>query len=113
MEKKSVETFKEYSEERFTKRVIFNDGGSTVFILNFLPGQKLPPHKHPGTEVYLLVLDGSGAFTIDETQTEVTKNDAIHCSGEENLAFENTGNEPVSLYVMLNKVPDERYVQNI
>ncbi len=108
-----MKRFKEYSEERLTKRVIFNDGGSTVFILNFSPGQKLPAHKHPGTEVYLLVLDGSGTFTIDDTQAEVTKNDAVHCSGEENLAFENTGSEPVSLYVMLNKVPDERYVQNI
>lgn len=113
MEKKSIEISREYSEERFTKRVMFNDGESTVFILNFLPGQKLPPHKHPGAEVYLLVLDGSGTFTIDGAQTGVSHHDALHLSGEEDMSFENTGSSPVSLYVMLNKVPDERFVQNI
>jgi quercetin dioxygenase-like cupin family protein len=113
LEKKSIKDFQEFSEERFTKRVMFNDGGSTVFILNFQPGQKLPPHKHPGTEVYLLTLDGSGTFTIDGNQTSVNPNDAVHLSGEEEMSFENTGSSPVSLYVMLNKVPDERYTQNI
>ncbi|MGJ7920654.1 cupin domain-containing protein [Neobacillus sp. LXY-4] len=113
MEKKSVDVAKEYNDERFTKRIVFQKGDSTVFVLNFMPGQALPTHKHPGTEVYLLVLNGSGTFTIDGATTEVSQNDVVHCSGEEDLAFENNGNDPVSLYVMLNKVPDERYVQNI
>ncbi len=113
MEKKSVTIAKEYNEERFTKRIVFNEGGSTVFILNFLPGQKLPAHKHSGTEVYLLILDGNGTFTINGAETGVTKDDVVHCSGEEEMSFENTGSTPVSLYVMLNKVPDERFVQNI
>jgi quercetin dioxygenase-like cupin family protein len=113
MEKKSLQEYMEYSEEKFTKRVIFKEGGSTVFILNFMPGQSLPAHKHPGTEVYLLVLTGSGTFTIDGVDTEVQERDIIHTSAEEDLAFKNTGNEPVSLYVMLNKIPDERFAQNI
>lgn len=113
MEKKSIEIAKEYNEERFTKRIVFQKGDSTVFILNFLPGQKLPAHKHPGTEVYLLVLDGNGTFTIDGADTNVITNDVVHCSETEELSFENTGNSPVSLYVMLNKIPDERFVQNI
>jgi quercetin dioxygenase-like cupin family protein len=113
MEKKSLLEHQEYSEEKFTKRIIFKKGDSTVFILNFMPGQSLPAHKHPGTEVYLLVLNGNGTFTIDGVDTEVSERDIIHTSAEEELAFKNTGNEPVSLYVMLNKIPDERYAQNI
>jgi quercetin dioxygenase-like cupin family protein len=113
MELKSLQEHLEYSEDKFTKRIIFKMGDSTVFILNFLPGQKLPAHKHPGTEVYLLVLTGNGTFTIDGVNTEVSKQDVIHTSAEEELAFENTGSELVSLYVMLNKIPDERYAQNI
>lgn len=113
MEKKSLQSFQEFSDERFTKRIIFKQGESTVFLLNFLPGQQLPAHTHPGTEVYLLILEGEGTFTIDGESTAVAKNDTVHCSGSEELAFENTGTEPVTLYVMLNKIPDERYAQNI
>ena len=113
MEKKSVQSAIEYNEKSLTKRVIYNVGGSTVFVLNLMPGQQLPAHKHPGTEVYLLVLTGSGTFTINGEDIPVTKNDTIHSTGDEDLAFQNNGQEPVSLYVMLNKVPDERYVQNI
>ena len=113
MEIQSIIDKKEYSETNFTKRIIFKKGESTVFMLNFTPGQKLPSHKHPGTEVYLLVLNGSGQFTIDGKDLPVTDNDVVHCSADEELAFENTGNHPVSLYVMLNKIPDDRYAQNI
>ncbi|WP_147535077.1 cupin domain-containing protein [Bacillus marasmi] len=113
MDKKSINEAITYNEERFTKRVIFQKGDSTVFILNFMPGQELPAHNHPGTEVYLLVLNGSGTFTINGIDTEVSANDIVHCAGDESLAFKSTGSEPTSLYVMLNKVPDERYVQNI
>ncbi|WML49761.1 cupin domain-containing protein [Neobacillus sp. PS3-34] len=113
MEKQTVRTFQEYSEERFTKRVIFKKGESTAFVLNFLPGQQLPPHKHPGTEVYLYVLCGTGTISIDNTETAVSDSDLIHCSGEEQLAFSNNGSEPVSLYVVLNKLPGEEYAKNI
>lgn len=113
MNKQSVQAFKEYSEEKFTKRIIFNEGGSTVFVLNFMPGQQLPEHTHPGTEVYLLVLEGEGTFIIDGKETTVAANDVVHCSSEEKLAFNNNGNNPVSLYVMLNKIPNENFVKNI
>jgi quercetin dioxygenase-like cupin family protein len=113
MELKSLHEHMEYSEEKFTKRIVFKKGDSTVFILNFMPGQSLPAHKHPGTEVYLLVLNGKGTFTIDGIDTEVNEQNVIHTSADEELAFKNTGSEPVSLYVMLNKIPDDRYAQNI
>lgn len=113
MEKQSVLLFQEFNAEKFTKRIIYKQGESTVFLLNFMPGQQLPQHRHPGTEVYILALQGSGTFIIDGVETHVSKLDTIQCSGEEQLAFTNSGDEPVSLYVMLNKIPDERYTQNI
>ncbi|WP_308314867.1 cupin domain-containing protein [Bacillus sp. T33-2] len=60
-------------------------------MLNFLPGQELPAHNHPGTDVYLLVLSGEGTFTVDGAETKVSSNEAVHCNGEEQLAFKNTG----------------------
>ncbi|NYE05686.1 quercetin dioxygenase-like cupin family protein [Bacillus niacini] len=113
MEINSVKAYQEYSEERFTKRIIYKKGETTAFVLNFLPGQQLPLHKHPGTEVYLYVVTGSGTFIIDGQETVVSEADLVHVGGEEELAFNNTGNQPVSLYVTLSKVPNEQYAKNI
>jgi quercetin dioxygenase-like cupin family protein len=113
MEKNSIKAFQEFSEERFTKRIIYKKGETTAFVLNFLPGQKLPTHKHPGTEVYLYVVTGNGTLILDDQETVITEADIIHVGGEEELAFNNNGNEPVSLYVNLSKVPSKRYAQNI
>jgi quercetin dioxygenase-like cupin family protein len=113
LKKEMLNHFIEYNEERLTKRVIFKEGGSTVFMLNFMPNQELPAHKHPGSNVYLLVLSGEGTFTIDEQEIKVKKDDVIVCNGEENLSFVNDGSENVSLYVTLTKIPDERYAQDV
>ncbi|WML51377.1 cupin domain-containing protein [Neobacillus sp. PS3-12] len=113
MQMQSVKAYQEYNEEKFTKRVIFNNGESTAFVLNFMPGQKLPAHKHPGAEVYLFVLNGNGTIIIDGKETEVTASDLTHTSDKEELAFTNSGSEPVSLYVVISKVPNQEYAKDI
>lgn len=113
MEKNSVKSYMEYSEERFTKRIVYKKGETTAFVLNFLPGQLLPTHKHPGTEVYIFVVTGTGTIVIDGKETEVSEADLIHVNSEEEMSFNNNGNEPVSLYVVLSKIPSENYAKNI
>lgn len=113
MKQVNLQEYIEYNTEKFTKRIVFKEGESTVFVLNFSPGQALPSHKHPGSNVYLLVLDGSGTFTIDGKEVKAKKNDIILADGEEDFAFLNNSDENTSLYVMLNKIPDEKYAQNI
>ncbi|WP_017754171.1 cupin domain-containing protein [Calidifontibacillus oryziterrae] len=112
MQKQALLDYQEFNNEKFTKRIIFKEGESTVFVLNFEPGQKLPAHKHPGTNVYLLVLQGEGTLTIDGNEVPIVKDDVVLCGGEEEFAFAN-GSSNTSLYVMLNKIPDDRYAQNI
>lgn len=113
MDKNSVKSYMEYSEDRFTKRVIFKKGETTAFVLNFLPGQELPAHRHPGTEVYLYVVTGSGTIITDGIEAEVSEADLIHVGSEEEMSFKNSGSEPVSLYVVLSKIPSENYAKNI
>jgi quercetin dioxygenase-like cupin family protein len=113
MEIKSLAALREYADERFTKRIIHQKGDSVVFILNFQPGQELPKHKHPGTAVYLLVMNGSGTVTVNGSDHKVAKDDCIWVDGEEDFSFKNTGNEQTSLYVLLAKIPDQRYAQNV
>lgn len=113
MEKKNLKDFQEFNEERFTKRVIYNHGEGTAFVLNFMPGQALPPHKHPGTELYLEVLQGEGTLIMDGISNQVVQSDIVYCVGEEELAFENTGSESTSLYVVLGKIPSKEFAENI
>ena len=112
MEKKSLQEVREFGTDKFTKRILFRKGGSVSFVLNFAPGQALPPHKHPGTAVFLLVAEGGGTMTVDGVQTEVALNDAVCVEGEEQFAFENTGTVPARLYVVLSRIPDARYAEN-
>jgi quercetin dioxygenase-like cupin family protein len=113
LNKQNVNDFMEYSNDRFTKRVMFKEDRTAVFILNFKPGQLLPAHKHPGANLQLLVLAGSGTFTIDGKDIHVEKNDVIFINGEAEVAFVNDGDENVSLYATLHRYPDEIYAQNI
>lgn len=113
MKQVNLKDYIEYSEERFTKRIVFKEGESTVFVLNFTAGQTLPTHKHPGTNVYLLVVEGEGTFTIDGKEVKAKKNDVIVADGDEEFAFANDSDGNTSLYVMLNKIPSEQYAQNI
>lgn len=110
---KPIQPAMQYDDQRLTKRVLFNEEGHAVFVLNFNPGQELPPHKHPGAALFILVLTGSGTVIVDGKETAVSQHDAIYCSGEELFSFRNTGPEPVSLYVCLVNVPDERYARNV
>jgi quercetin dioxygenase-like cupin family protein len=113
MEKNSVKAFMEYSEEKFTKRIIYKKGETTAFVLNFLPGQQLPTHKHPGTEVYIYVVTGTGTIIIDGLESAVSEADLIHVNSEEEMSFNNSGNEPVSLYVVLSKFPSDLYAKDL
>lgn len=113
MEKKSVNEARDYQTERFTKRILFKKGESVVFVLNFLPGQELPAHTHPGTDVYLLALEGDGTMTVNGEHLALAKGESLHIAGDETFAYANTGTEPVTLYVVLTKVPAPEYAQNL
>lgn len=113
MEKKTLADYTEFRSESFTKKILFKQGDNVVFMLHFMPGQSLPAHKHPGADVYILVTEGSGEMTIDEAVIGVTKSEVIRVEGGELFAYTNTGSEPSSLYVVLTKIPDERYAQEV
>lgn len=113
MEKQNIQDYIEYKGEKFTKRVIFNEEDSTVFILNFQPGQTLPTHKHPGATLFLLVLKGEGSFIINGNELPVKEDDLITITGDEELSFTNNGNKNVSLYVTLHHTPSPEFAKDI
>lgn len=113
MDIKSLQAAQEYSQERFTKRILFKSDDSTAFVLNFEPGQELPTHGHPGTAVFLLVTSGEGTVYANGEPRQIVANDVVYVGGEEQFAFKNTGAAPASLFVVLAKLPDERYAKEL
>lgn len=73
MKKSNLIQFQEYKEAGFTKRIVHKEADNVIFILNFTPNAELPTHNHPGANVYLLVLEGSGTVTVNGEATEVVK----------------------------------------
>ena len=83
----------EFSENRFTKKPLFQEGKTTAFVLNFLPGQTLPPHPHPNSHVYLYVIEGSGICIIDGQEHKISEKDVIHAEDQQILSIENNGDD--------------------
>lgn len=113
MDKKNIAEAVEYQEERFTKKIIFQKGESVVFMLNFMPGQKLPVHKHPGADVYILALSGDGAIHVNEEDFSFSQGETVHIAGDESFAYTNNSEAPSSLYVVLSKLPGAEYAKEI
>jgi quercetin dioxygenase-like cupin family protein len=99
---------RDLQSEFFLKREII-----LLFVLNFSPGQELPTHTHPGSDLFLTVINGSGTLIINGKETEISVNDVISADGNEEFSFKNTSNEPVSLYVTLFKIPNEQFAKDI
>jgi len=106
MEKQRLDSARKFDEKRFTKIDIIKRKRSSAFLLNFLPGQNMKPHNHPGRELYLHVLEGSGTFSTDGEDLAVTKGDVIYCDPEEQIGFTNTGEDPVSMFATMTKITE-------
>ncbi|WP_379163847.1 cupin domain-containing protein [Paenibacillus sp. sgz5001063] len=113
MEKKNTTEAIQYQDERFTKKILFQKGESLVFILNFMPGQQLPVHKHPGSDVYILALKGDGTIQVNDLDYPFTEGETLHIAGDESFAYKNTSVQPASLHVVLSKIPNSQYSKEI
>lgn len=113
MEKVNLAQYQEYPDNKFTKRIVFKEEENVIFVLNFAPGAVLPTHKHPGANVYILVLEGAGAITCNGQESAVTKGDMIHVTGDEDFSYRSGEDSISSLHVVLTKIPNENYAKNL
>lgn len=102
-----------YNDESFTKRMIFKEDKILNFILNFKPGQGVPPHNHEQSDLLIHVLVGDGEMTVDGNINKITQDDVMHCKGTEVFSIKNTGNKDMSLFVILAPNPSEVYSKEI
>ena len=71
MDNKNIKESIVFSNESFTKRILYDMKDVLVFVLNFKPGQKLPVHKHETSKVVYKVLSGTGKVKINDSIEEI------------------------------------------
>lgn len=102
-----------FMENTLTKRILFNEDRILNFVLNFKPGQGVPPHNHEESDLVIHVLSGDGEMVVDGVTHKVTQGDVIHCYGREVFSIQNTGDKDMSLFVILAPNPSPIYSKEI
>jgi quercetin dioxygenase-like cupin family protein len=102
-----------YSEEKFTKRILFNENKVLTFVLNFKPGQGVPAHNHEQSDLIIHVLVGTGEMGVDGVMHKVTEGDVIHCKGSEVFSLRNNGEKDMSLFIILAPNPSPVYSKEV
>jgi len=81
--------------------VMFQTERCKGLMANFLPGQSIPPHRHPGKHVLIHV--ESGAITL-ETETmkhTAVEREVVWVDGKELLSLTNDTDQATSVYLIL------------
>lgn len=102
-----------YTDDSLTKRVIFSEDRVLSFVLNFRPGQGVPPHNHEESDLLIHVLAGEGEMVVDGKSQKVVQGDVIHCYGKEIFSIKNTGYKDMSCFVVLAPNPSAIYSKEV
>ncbi|GKU26556.1 cupin domain-containing protein [Clostridium folliculivorans] len=102
-----------FSDDSITKRIIFKEDKLLSFVLNFRPGQGVPPHNHEQSDLLVHVLSGDGEMTVDGNPNNITVGDVIHCKGVEVFSIKNTSDKDMSLFIVLTPNPSAVYSKEI
>jgi len=103
MELHKLAQFQKFDEARFTKVDFVKNRRSMGFVLNFLPGQDMMAHHHPGKDLFLYVLEGEGTFTVDGEEVAVSQGNSLYCEAGEKIGFINTSDGKVSVMGTMTK----------
>lgn len=98
-----------YMDDKLTKKILFKETRVLNFVLNFRPGQGVPPHNHEQSDLIIHVLVGQGQMGVDGKDYQIVKGDVIHCEGTEVFSLTNTGDEDMSCFVILAPNPSPMY----
>jgi quercetin dioxygenase-like cupin family protein len=101
---KNVSEAQVFDDGRMRKETLFEEAGSSAFVVNLMPGQELPAHRHPGQQVYLFLFEGEGEYSLDGEHHPFSLRDVLHCGQEQELSLKNTGFEPMSVFVVKAKL---------
>ncbi|MET3575611.1 cupin domain-containing protein [Bhargavaea ullalensis] len=104
MELRSSGEARQFNEDRFTKEDFIKSERTTVFLLNFQEGQEMRPHSHPGRELVLHVMEGSGTLSVDGEEMPFAEGQVLHCGPEEQVGFVNGKDGKACIFGTLTRI---------
>lgn len=102
-----------YMDSTLTKRILINEDKILSFVLNFKPGQGVPPHNHEESDILVHVIVGEGEMVVDGKSNRIVQGDVIYCKGQEVFSITNTGSMDMSCFVVLAPNPSPVYSKEI
>jgi len=93
MQKVKISDIKEFSAEKFLKKVPFDTEKIVFNTFYFKPKQNLVFHKHPATDEMFYVVEGVGEFVVGSERTVVGPTSAVYGPANVNHGLENSGDK--------------------
>jgi quercetin dioxygenase-like cupin family protein len=81
----------EYDKERFVAAPLLDGSHSNVRVIRLSPGQVLPPHMHPTSDLMIYIVEGSGSLDIDGSTVAFVAGSLAFFRGDEELRLANNG----------------------
>lgn len=104
MEIRDLNEILSFSKNGVTKKIVFNTKEALCFILNLLPGQTIPVHRHENAVLIANILSGACEVTVNQDQYELQKGHAFMVKGEDEFGIPLVKSD-VSIYVILSPNP--------
>ena len=113
MDIKNMKESMVFNEKTFTKRVLLANKDILCFVLNLIPGQVLPEHKHENSSLVFHVMTGSGEVKINEEVVKISTGSVVSAKGEDDFSIP-TVTENLSLFVVISPNPSSHlYSQSL
>jgi quercetin dioxygenase-like cupin family protein len=104
MEIRKIGEHTQFSPEGISKKIMFNTNEVLCFILNLLPGQIIPVHRHENAVLIAVVLEGACEISVNQDKFEFVKGGALLVKGEDDFGIPNVTAD-LSLLVTLSPNP--------
>jgi quercetin dioxygenase-like cupin family protein len=65
---------------------VFEQRSPRTVRLRLDAGEAVPPHRHPGYDIVLYVIEGAVELRLDDERHTVTPGDAVRFSGERDIS---------------------------
>ena len=94
-----------YDPKTLTKKILFNTKESLCFVLNLMPGQTIPAHRHENSLLTAAVLKGECKIAVNQDQYTLSEGNVFMIEGQDDFAIPEV-KKNLSLYVTLSPNPE-------
>lgn len=100
----------------FILKVDRRNGGSPELVLfteDIVPGQAIPPHRHPDADEILFIHAGTGVAQLAGRQATVSAGAVIYMPRNTSVRLRNTGSGPLRIVAIFSRPGYEEYMRDI